>query len=106
MSNESITAVSSAVLFFGCVVGLLVLGFVVLVSWQIFSKAGYSGALSLLMLIPVANIVAICILAFGRWPIHEELERLRAYMGQGQGNPMAPGARPGPFSQPGFPPQS
>lgn len=46
--------------------------------WKIFSKAGYSGALSLLMLIPLANIVLILILAFSKWPIEKKLEELEA----------------------------
>ena len=36
--------------------------------WKIFSKAGYSGVLSLLMLIPILNIVMFLWIAFGAWP--------------------------------------
>ncbi|MES1945343.1 hypothetical protein PC39_14547 [Salinisphaera sp. PC39] len=36
--------------------------------WQIFSKAGFSGWLSLLMLIPLANLVVLYIVAFAEWP--------------------------------------
>ena len=36
--------------------------------WMIFSKAGFSGALSLLMLVPLVNIVMIFFLAFAEWP--------------------------------------
>jgi hypothetical protein len=36
--------------------------------WKIFSKAGYSGALSLLMLIPLVNVIMLFFLAFADWP--------------------------------------
>ena len=36
--------------------------------WKIFSKAGFSGALSLLMLVPLVNLIMIFILAFAPWP--------------------------------------
>jgi len=68
-------------------VGLLVflviaLGFLILsiiIWWKIFSKAGYSGALSLLMLIPLVNFVMLPVLAFGTWPIHQELAHLKQF---------------------------
>jgi len=52
----------------------------VLMAWaycRIFSKAGYSWALGLLMLVPIANIVLPLFLAFTDWPISKELESLR-----------------------------
>ena len=50
--------------------GLLVTAFFVFLFWRIFSKAGMSGALSLLVLIPgVGWIIALCILAFGNWRV-------------------------------------
>ena len=49
---------------------LLVFVFVmVLPFWKIFEKAGYPAALSLLMLIPVFNLVMLFFLAFSNWPI-------------------------------------
>ena len=36
--------------------------------WKICSKAGFSGALSLLMLVPIANVVLPFYLAFAPWP--------------------------------------
>ena len=44
---------------------------------KIFSKAGYHWALGLIMLIPIGNLVMLCVLAFGQWPIHRELDALR-----------------------------
>lgn len=42
---------------------------VVVPFWFIFKKAGFHGALSLLMLVPVANIVMPFFLAFSDWPV-------------------------------------
>ena len=36
--------------------------------WKICSKAGFSGALGLLMLVPIANIILPLYLAFAEWP--------------------------------------
>ena len=44
---------------------------------KIFHKAGYHWALGLLMLVPIVCIVMPFVLAFGEWPIHKELQRLR-----------------------------
>ena len=40
-------------------------------------KAGYSGPLSLLMLIPLANFVVLLIFAFTKWPIEQRLAALQ-----------------------------
>lgn len=37
--------------------------------WRIASRAGFPGAVSLLMLIPVVNVIAIWVFAFVKWPI-------------------------------------
>jgi hypothetical protein len=36
--------------------------------WKIFQKAGFPPALSLLMLVPVVNLIAIYFVAFASWP--------------------------------------
>ena len=41
----------------------------VIAFWKICSKAGFPGALGLLMIIPVANIILPLYLAFTEWPI-------------------------------------
>ncbi|MCL4424493.1 MAG: hypothetical protein M1299_01190 [Firmicutes bacterium] len=45
--------------------------------WKIFQKTGYPGALSLLMLVPLANIFMLFFLAFTNWPIERELHNYR-----------------------------
>ena len=72
-------AMGLAVILIAGFFALLMLALTVLVWWKIFSKAGYSGAMGLLMLVPLVNFVMILILAFGQWPIHRELEQLKQY---------------------------
>jgi len=36
--------------------------------WRIFSKAGFQGALSLLMLVPIVSLFVPIYLAFAEWP--------------------------------------
>jgi hypothetical protein len=47
---------------------LVAAALIVIPFWQIFSKAGYSGWLSLLVLLPFVNVIALYILAFSEWP--------------------------------------
>jgi len=41
--------------------------------WKIWSKAGFNGAWSLLMLVPLVNIGAFLYLAFADWPVHKKI---------------------------------
>ena len=56
---------------------LLFTALAVVLYWRIVGKTGYPGALGLLMLVPLANIVLLVVLAFTEWPIEAELRRLR-----------------------------
>lgn len=48
---------------------MLRLAFVVIVPmWRICQRVGYSGWLSLLMLVPIANLGLLYFIAFSRWP--------------------------------------
>ena len=49
----------------------------VIAFWKIFAKAGYPGALGLLLLVPLVNLVMFFFLAFSQWPVLRELETLR-----------------------------
>jgi len=57
--------ISPAQLF---IVLLLPLVIVVVPFWQIFKKAGFSPFFSLLMLIPLVNLIMLFVLAFVSWP--------------------------------------
>ena len=48
---------------------LLILGPLLVAWFQIFSKAGYSGWLCLLLLVPLVNFILILWFGFSRWPI-------------------------------------
>jgi uncharacterized membrane protein YhaH (DUF805 family) len=70
-NNPSAAAVSAMMGMIGTIwlIGLAFIALNIWFFWRIFAKAGYSGALSLLNLIPgVGNLVCILILAFGTWP--------------------------------------
>jgi heme/copper-type cytochrome/quinol oxidase subunit 2 len=63
------------------VVGVLVILFLFSIWWKIFKKAGYSGALGLLMFIPIINFILLFILAFSKWPVQRQLEQLQQQLG-------------------------
>lgn len=45
--------------------------------WRIFSRAGYPGALAVLMLVPPLALALWAFLAFAPWPARRELRALR-----------------------------
>jgi hypothetical protein len=51
--------------------------FTVVVFGNVFSKAGFSRWYSVLLAIPVANLIVIMWFAFTEWPIEEELLKLQ-----------------------------
>src|SRR5436309_4292329 len=89
-SYQAATAAAGVMTLIMLLIGLAVIVFSVVIYWKIFSKAGYSGALGLLMFVPIANIIVLCILAFGNWPIYKELNYLRQQVAQGQRYPSSP----------------
>jgi uncharacterized membrane protein YhaH (DUF805 family) len=92
-----VAAFGGAMILF-MLIGVAIFAFVLIMWWKIFSKAGYSGAMSLLLLIPIANLIALCILAFGDWPVLREVRALRAQNGGAylppQGYPQQAGFAP------------
>lgn len=89
-NNSSVAAASAGVVLASLFMGLIAFILAIVIYWKIFSKAGYSGARSLLLLIPVVNLIILIMFAFSEWPIQRELNQLR----------QMTGGRPG-----GFPPQ-
>ena len=48
---------------------LLIVGLIIVLPfWKIFCKAGFSGVLAVLMIIPFVNLFMIFYLAFAEWP--------------------------------------
>lgn len=52
----------------GLLIYLILAIIVVIPFWKILEKAGFPALFSLLMLVPVVNIIAIYFVAFARWP--------------------------------------
>ena len=80
MDRSSAAAASAfaAFAFFYLIVLLAIVVFSIWLYWRIFAKAGYNGALSLLNLVPgVGPLICVLILAFGRWPIEDQLAVLQ-----------------------------
>jgi hypothetical protein len=50
------------------IVVVLVIALLIWPYFKIFSKAGFSGWLALLMLVPLVNIAMLFFLAFAEWP--------------------------------------
>lgn len=59
---------------FGLLWMILLAVVVVIPFWRICSRAGYPGVISLLVLVPLANLVFLYFLAFANWPslAHQE----------------------------------
>lgn len=52
----------------GILLGLVSLALLTIPLWRIMQRAGFSPWLSLLALVPVVNVIALWLFAFGRWP--------------------------------------
>ena len=62
----------SLALLLAVIAWLLLSLLLIIPSWRILSRAGYSGALSLFHLVPViGSFIVMAILAFGDWPSGE-----------------------------------
>jgi len=64
-------------IIFGILIALIAIAIKVLIFCKISSKAGYSWALGLLMLVPIADIIMAFFLAFADWPIQKQLRKLK-----------------------------
>jgi hypothetical protein len=60
------------VMFIAAIVAVTVMAW-----WKICKKAGYSGWLGLLMIVPIANLVLLLVVAFADWPVLKELRALK-----------------------------
>ncbi len=61
---------------------------------KIFQKAGYNWALGLLMLVPIARLVALLYLAFAQWPIEKQLSSLKASQGNSTNRNLKNSSKP------------
>ena len=63
MDNVTIIRIVAGLMFF------VILPIVVIPYWQIFKKAGFAPALSLLVLIPLVNLIVLYVVAFSDWKV-------------------------------------
>jgi hypothetical protein len=59
---------------------IMMLGLAVLVVvgwWKILSRVGYPGFLSLLLFVPIVNVVVFLLFAYLPWPIEDEREEAK-----------------------------
>lgn len=71
-------------IMFGVFFGLIVAAIKTLIFCKIFSKAGYSWALGLLILVPIASIIVAFYIAFADWPVQKEVRQLRQQQGKSE----------------------
>ncbi len=79
-SDAGANALAGTFAAFGLVWMLVCIALVILslvINWRIAEKAGFSGAASLLMLIPLVNLIVVIYFAFTEWPIERSLREAR-----------------------------
>lgn len=73
-NSEALTGFVATFIMIEVIVVFAVIAFMIWLYWRIFAKAGYNGTMSLLNLIPgMGQLICLLILAFGRWPIEDQL---------------------------------
>ncbi|MCX5671441.1 MAG: hypothetical protein NTU94_09010 [Planctomycetota bacterium] len=75
--EEAMAAMGVGMLLFFLFIMAVSVVLTIVIWWKIFSKAGWSGALGLLMLVPFVNLIMCFYVAFATWPIQRELEALK-----------------------------
>ena len=98
--QQSLVAAGTTFFLVTTIISVALIIFAIVIYWRIFAKAGYSGALGLLMFIPIANIIVICVLAFGEWPIYRELNALRQRVNMIDAQQRGGQSYPYPYGQP------
>lgn len=94
MQNQDNSAVFAALASVWLIFVVVFLGFFILhliINWRIAEKAGYGGAMSLLMLIPLVNYVILLIFAFSEWPIETRLKAMGGTPPPAGGTSLVPG---------------
>jgi MFS family permease len=61
--------IGAGIILVGVLFFLAIIAFFIFLYWRIFTKAGMSGPLALLLLVPFGPIIVLCILAFGQWKV-------------------------------------
>lgn len=69
MDQHQLNALSGIVLILMPIIFLVIMAVLVIPYWFIWKKAGFSPWLSLLMFIPMVNLVMLYVLAFTQWKV-------------------------------------
>ena len=64
--DVEIIRIVAGLIFLFAIIPLLILPY-----WKIFAKAGFSGWLSLLMIVPLLNLVVLYYVAFSEWNVRQ-----------------------------------
>jgi hypothetical protein len=75
--SDAAPVLVALLVMFWILIILIALALKILIFCKIFSKAGYSWALGLLMVVPIADIIMAFFLAFADWPVRRELRKLK-----------------------------
>ena len=51
---------------------LIAVGIYVVPCWRIVQRAGFSGGWSLLLFVPLVNVIALWVFAFMEWPVQKQ----------------------------------
>lgn len=89
MDGSTAALQQSAHLFALMIIPFLLIGVAIALIpyWFIFKKAGFAPALSILMVIPMVNIIMLYVLAFSQWKVIPVEQAPQAYPPQ----PIQPG---------------
>ena len=94
--NDKLAALFTGGFLIAFLLAMLVIFTLVVCIWGlVFKKAGYNFWLGLLMILPIANLVMLVFFVVAKWPIQEEVERLRAALGQAPQAPQVQAAAAG-----------
>lgn len=75
MDNQSLSIIGGLLTIF--IVFLVMMVVFIVPYFKIYQRTGQSGWMALLQFIPLINIIMLYILAFGNWPIEDEMRQLR-----------------------------
>ena len=75
MDNQSLSILGGLMTIF--IVFLVMMVVFIVPYFKIYQRTGQSGWMALLQFVPLVNIVMLYILAFGNWPIEDEVNQLR-----------------------------
>lgn len=63
-----IAGIIGVIITFGLFAAVLAAALVIFPHWRMFQRAGYPGAMALLMLVPLVNLIVLIWFAFADWP--------------------------------------